>query len=301
MSEVPIPTEEATSTHGISTKHGRMPNGELRFRLVSRDGNDYIRTVASQTSGWQKAHFHRSLRETYIVERGWMALAEKNNAGMSLTIYRPNDVVTTTPNVVHNVYLPSQAVIHTVKHGAAGAGDWTEDAAFTEATSQLTESTILSWEPPAAPVLDLRFDAYIALYNNLDNLIWRIPGFLAAGAAIAIGFAGSVLSKDTVPNIPPILIASLFFFIGLLFFLSAFSMARIREHHTAAGNFLRDMEPSGYFHMRQTTVQRRWPPSATKVFRWVYAGLCVLFFALTVVALVRFQWLEWLLQWKPSG
>jgi len=278
VSEIPITSEEAESHYGVSTKHGRMRNGELRFRLRNSDGNDYIRTEATKTSGWQKAHFHRALQETYIVERGWMAIAEKISSGISLAVYRANDVVTTKPHIVHNVYLPSNAIIHTVKHAASGAGDWTEDHEFTAQTILLSETRILSQASGSAIDTDSRFEGYIALYNNLDNLIWRIPGFLAAGAAIAIGFSGSVLSKDKAPSIPPVLIASMFFFIGLLFFLSAFSMARIREHHTAAGNYLKGMEKSGYFHFRETTVKRRWPPSATLVFRWAYSGLSAIFF-----------------------
>jgi len=259
MEKTTITCADAAEHYGVRTNHERMPNGEVRFRLTNTDGNDYIRTAASLAGAWQKAHCHATLRETYVVESGWMAIAEETEGEIAISVYWPNDVTTTKPKVVHNVYLSSNAVIHTVKHGGTAPGDWQESSTFTAKTSTLSEKEVLirGVTKTNASVTDKRFEAYIALYNNLDNLIWRIPGFLAAGAAILIGFAGSVLSKDKLPDFPPVLVASLFSFVGLLFFLSAFSMARIREHHTRAGEELARMEPDGYFHHRRTTVSRR--------------------------------------------
>lgn len=300
MNKQKITESEASKVYGINTDHERMPNGELRFRLTSSDGNNYIRTVASAAGAWQVAHSHVSLRETYIIERGWMALAERQESILKISVYWPGDLVTTRPTISHNVYLPANAVIHTVKHGSNEQHDWKEDSGLTAETKSLTEKDILlrgAHNKPNEFAADQRFDAYVALYNNLDNLIWRIPGFLAAGAAILIGFAGSVLSKGSAPNIPPALVVSLFFFVGLLFFLSAFSMTRIREHHTMAGDWLAKMEPDGYFHIRQLKVKRKWPPSATLVFRWVYYLLCALFWALAILATLRFHWLSGILKW----
>ena len=262
-----------------------MPNGELRFRLINSDGNNYIRTEASKTSGWQKAHKHNNLQETYIVEKGWMALAEKVGESIEISLFSQNEVVTTMQNVVHNVYLPSHAVIHTVKHGNQVEKDYHPNDEFTDRCRALSEDMLLKQGFRRKPEqkIDARFEAYVALYNNLDNLIWRIPGFLAAGAAILIGFAGSVISKDSGTPIPPLLLAGLFFFTALLFFLSAFSMSRIREHHTMAGDQLAEMEPNGYFHLRQGSVKRKWPLSATLVFRVAYYALASFFLLLTVV------------------
>lgn len=298
MSQIEITDEEAQSKYGVSTKHGRMPNGELRFRLTNLDGNNYIRTEASETSGWQNAHKHKTLHETYIVENGWMALAEKAGTAIDISLFSSNDVVTTRPNVVHNVYLPANAVVHTVKHGSQDENDWHKDDGFTDWCEALSEDQVLKLgtRSKPAPEIDERFEAYVALYNNLDNLIWRIPGFLAAGAAILIGFAGAVLSKEGGANIPPLILASLFFFVGLLFFLSAFSMSRIREHHTMVGDQLALMEPSGYFQLRRETVKRRWPPSATLVFRFAYSALSALFIGLAILAVFCPQWLAQLLR-----
>ncbi|MEW6586624.1 MAG: hypothetical protein AB1442_13585 [Nitrospirota bacterium] len=295
-----ITDEEARDSHRIWTDHEQMDNGELRFRLKSSDGNDYIRTVAGKSGAWQKAHKHMALCETYVVISGWIGFAERKRGQMTISVLGEGDVVTTRPGVVHNVYLPAGAVIHTAKHGGAAQGDWHEDAEFTQQTSVLTEADIRRLAAAAAPP-DERFDSYMALYNNLDNLIWRIPGFLVAGAAILMGFAGAILSRDPTPVVPPALAGGLFLFLGLLFFLSAYSMARIREHHTMAGDELRRMEPSGYFHSRQRTVARRWPPSATLVFRVTYLLLAAIFWVLAVVAFARYDLLVKLVQWGTGG
>lgn len=301
MDKTPITADDASSIHGIRTNHEQMPNAECRFRLTSSDGNDYIRTAAGNSGAWQKAHFHSALRETYIVESGWMALAEEVDGDVAIRVYWPSEVVTTKPAVVHNVYLPANALIHTVKHGATGQGDWHESPAFTQRTVSLSERDILTKTSStvAARAEDPRFDAYVFLYNNLDDLIWRIPSYLATGAAVLIGFAGTVLAKDKLPEFPPVLIASLFFFVGLLFFLSAYSLTRIRMHHTLAGEELARMEPDGYFHRRRTVVQRRWPPAAPVVFRWTYVALGLAFWFLAAISVVKFGWLVQLMTWRP--
>ncbi|PYS93539.1 MAG: hypothetical protein DMF64_04880 [Acidobacteria bacterium] len=299
MDKQKITESDASKVYGINTDHEKMPNGELRFRLISSDGNNYIRTVASDKGAWQVAHSHSSLRETYIIEKGWMALAERQGDTLEISVYWPSDIVTTRPTIAHNVYLPANAVIHTVKHGSNGQHDWNGESELNAETEPLTEREVLlrGVRNTDALAIDQRFDAYVELYNNLDNLIWQIPGFLAAGAAILIGFAGSALSKSSEATIPPALVAGLFFFVGLLFFLGAFSMARIREHHNMAGDWLAKMEPNGYFHKRRETVGRNWPPSATFVFRYVYYFLCGLFWVLAVMAIFRFQWLTKILKW----
>lgn len=302
MDTTPISTDDAATIYGIRTNHEQMPNGERRFRFTSDDGNDYIRTVAGTRGAWQKAHFHTALRETYIVESGWMALAEEVNGKTVIRVYWPSQVATTKPSVVHNVYLPAAAVIHTVKHGSNAKGDWIESAAFTGLTATITEQEIHAQNSGevARQAAGSRFDAYILLYNNLDDLIWRIPGYLATGAAVLIGFAGSVLSKDKLPDFPPVLLASLFFFVGLLFFLSGYSLTRIRMHHTWAGDELARMEPDGYFHRRRAFVQRKWPPAAPVVFRWTYAALWIIFWILAALSLLKYGWLVALMSWRPS-
>lgn len=62
-------SEEEAHLLGIDTLHQEMDNGERRFRLVSSDGSSYIRTEASNNGGCQKSHYHKSLREFYVVQK----------------------------------------------------------------------------------------------------------------------------------------------------------------------------------------------------------------------------------------
>jgi hypothetical protein len=135
---------DMASELGIGTSHSRMDNGELRFRLVAKDGSSYIRTEASADSGWQNSHYHKGLHETYIVQDKWLAFAELNGDEVRLWIMKPGDVYTTRTGVSHNVYLPAHAVLHTVKHGGDGDGDWFGDPALDSLTKHLSEAEILA-------------------------------------------------------------------------------------------------------------------------------------------------------------
>jgi hypothetical protein len=139
---------DTASALGISTSHSRMDNGELRYRLVAKDGSSYIRTEASADGGWQNSHYHKILHETYIVQDQWLAFAEFDGRDAELWIMRAGDIYTTRVGVSHNVYLPPRAVLHTVKHGGAGDGDdWFSDPALDSLTKPLSEAEILARAP----------------------------------------------------------------------------------------------------------------------------------------------------------
>ena len=128
---------------GICTQHNEMPNGELRFRLKHADGTAYIRTEATESSGWQKSHYHTSVRETYIVQSGKMALAELIEGKTRMRVFGPGEICTTEPHVSHNVYLFGGTIVHTVKHGEEGKiTDWHASPSFDEKTANLSESDI---------------------------------------------------------------------------------------------------------------------------------------------------------------
>jgi len=129
---------------GISTEHNEMPTGELRFRLKHDDGTAYIRTEATDRGGWQNSHYHRTVRETYIVQRGKMAFAELVDGALKVRILGANEICTTEPNVSHNVYLYRNSVIHTVKHGEAGDhADWHASPSLDAKTVHLDELEIM--------------------------------------------------------------------------------------------------------------------------------------------------------------
>jgi mannose-6-phosphate isomerase-like protein (cupin superfamily) len=138
-----IDTESAARDYGVVASHSLMDNGELRFRLMGSDGNGYIRTVASQLGGWQRAHSHSKYRELYVVETGWMGVAVAGGDTKSPHLSRigQGEFYVTGLSQVHNVYLPAGAVIHTVKFGSSEADtNWIADEEFTAVTIALSES-----------------------------------------------------------------------------------------------------------------------------------------------------------------
>ena len=138
-----IGSEEARAK-GVFADHTEMPTGELRFRLKHDDGTAYSRTEASAGGGWQKSHYHAGIRETYIVQRGRMALAELVEGALKLRTFGPSEICTTRPNVPHNVYLFRNSVIHSVKHGDAGdRADWHASPALDARTIHLDETEIM--------------------------------------------------------------------------------------------------------------------------------------------------------------
>lgn len=139
----PLSDEEAEAL-GIRTHHERMPNGELRFRLRSSDGTAYIRTQSVPGSGWQRSHYHNAVLETYIVQKGRMVLVEwRDNKAIFMEFSVRSPIVTTQPGIAHNVYLFSDSVIHTVKHGPSeGHSDWHSYPHLDTLTLNLTEDEI---------------------------------------------------------------------------------------------------------------------------------------------------------------
>ena len=110
-----ISNKDAKDKYGITSEHEKMPNGELRFRLKKDDGTAYIRTKRPEKGEWQNSHYHNKVRETYIVQKEWIGYAQLLNDIPQYNIYKKGDVFTTRPDVIHNIYMPANAVIHTVK------------------------------------------------------------------------------------------------------------------------------------------------------------------------------------------
>lgn len=138
-------TPEVAEQYGVAASHGRMDNGELRYRLISTDGSAYVRVEASAEGGWQNSHYHNAVLETYIIQKGWAAFVELDNDGLTWRIMQPGDVYTTRREVSHNVYLPGHAVIHVVKHGGNGQdNDWFSNEILDSRTKHLLEPEILS-------------------------------------------------------------------------------------------------------------------------------------------------------------
>ena len=129
--------------HGIRTSFQRMDNGELRFRLMDEEGCGYIRTVMGPIGSWQNAHVHRRTLETYIVQSGWIALAQLRDGDLELRIHSEGALLTIEPEMPHNVYLSARTVIHTVKHGQCHPDDWQTSPDLDQLSKEYSEPDLL--------------------------------------------------------------------------------------------------------------------------------------------------------------
>ena len=110
--------------YGISVKHHIMHNGELRFRLIGSDGSAYVRTESSANSGWQNSHYHKTIKELYLIQMGWILFAELLNDKLVIKKYLPDEYCFSQPGVPHNVYMAPNTILHTIKFGDCEKTDW---------------------------------------------------------------------------------------------------------------------------------------------------------------------------------
>ena len=110
--------------YGISAKHHVMDNGELRFRLIGSDGSAYIRTESSAESGWQNSHYHTTIKELYLVQKGWILFVELLNDKVIIKKYLSGEFCISQPGIHHNVYMAPNTVLHTIKFGDCENEDW---------------------------------------------------------------------------------------------------------------------------------------------------------------------------------
>ena len=123
---------------GIDTFHQEMDNGERRFRLVSSDGSSYIRTEASNHGGWQRSHYHKSLTELYVVQKGWLVYAEyASDDQVVLKNLEQGESI-----LHHNLYMSAYCVTHVIKYGGEIENDWYPSPELDKLTIHLPESEI---------------------------------------------------------------------------------------------------------------------------------------------------------------
>jgi hypothetical protein len=251
MKMTPISCEDAREQHGITCEHSRAENGELRFRLLKNDGTAYIRTEAPPHGGWQDSHWHYKVLETYIVQDGWIGYAELRNGTMNLRTCQAGEAFTTVPEVIHNVYLPKEAVIHTVKHGNSLGEKRLEDErtkAFTEKTRQISEATLLS--TAANSLVGKKIDRlnttssdYSDAYKHFDILIWQVPVWASAIFTVAI-LGTPTFETHTVQSLGvPVKILMSYFYglVGVSLASFSYALFRFRSHHIKSKSYT----PSG--------------------------------------------------------
>lgn len=222
----------AASDYGITTRHSEMDNEEKRFRLLKGDGTAYIRTEASNKGGWQKSHFHEHVKETYIVQRGWIGYAECLPVGTKFMVYKEGELFTTTPGIIHNIYMPANAIIHTVKHGVATG----EDRITNERTLAFDNqtNTIQETELKALSSKNDNKEIYTAEYRHFDSLIWQLPMWCTAIFSLAIIGSNSITDNNVLVQstvLTKSVLSSAFFAILSLFILIlSHALYRFRKH-----------------------------------------------------------------------
>jgi mannose-6-phosphate isomerase-like protein (cupin superfamily) len=90
-------------------------------RLMARDTSALFDPKA-RGGQWQDAHYHESVQETYIVQRGWIGFADQVDGRLRVRVLQAGDIVTTQPYVRHNVFMSAGAVIHTVTRNRGQSG-----------------------------------------------------------------------------------------------------------------------------------------------------------------------------------
>ncbi|MFK3938123.1 GNAT family N-acetyltransferase [Alkalihalobacillus sp. NPDC078783] len=136
-------TDDEAKSFGMETNHERMTNGEHRFRLSHVDGSSYCRTEATE-AGWQNSHYHKGITEWYVVQRGWIAYAERSSTNsFHLTILEEGDGITVQSMISHNIFMSDNSVIHTIKATKAKLeNDWFASPELDTYTSQFTSNEL---------------------------------------------------------------------------------------------------------------------------------------------------------------
>lgn len=246
MEEIDISSDEAKRKHGITSRHSRMPNGELRFRLLKADGTAYIRTEASLDSGWQRSHYHNQVKETYIVQAGWMGYAQLVDDNPTYHIYKKGESFTTRPWIIHNVYLPSGAVVHTVKHGESKNEKRLEDdrtSSFTEITQSISEKDLKKMARANNSSYELaeNLKDYNEAYRHFDNLIWQVPAWSTGIFAAVLAGTSRLSDTNSIAKLTSLstetLLSGFYGLVGIFILALSYSLYRFRWHQIRAKNY----------------------------------------------------------------
>lgn len=111
--------------YGMKNKHTIMSNGEKRFRQICmKDKTSYIRAEGADKGYWQNSHYHKSVREIYIVQKGSILLAQYIDGKVFFKKLNEDETYIVPPNIPHNVYMYPNTITHTVKYGEVEEDDW---------------------------------------------------------------------------------------------------------------------------------------------------------------------------------
>ena len=231
-------TKEEAEAHGIECTHSMSEDGELRFRLIKNDGTAYIRTEAPPNGEWQDSHWHNKVRETYIVQKGWIGYAEVQGVCETYRVYKEGELFTTSPHIIHTVYMPSKSVIHTVKHGDSSGEKRLEDErtdSFNKVVKAISEEELKSLSLYSSKSSEsFGNNDYNEPYRHFDNLIWQVPAWSTAIFALLIA-AVSTLSATSALIVAlgvnfDTFVGVLAFSFGFLHLVLSYALYRFRWH-----------------------------------------------------------------------
>jgi hypothetical protein len=133
------------------------------------------------------------VKETFIVQAGWIGYAELQNGATRFFVYRMGEMFTTPPEIIHNVYMSDGAVIHTVKHGLGiGEARLIDDRTkrFDSETSRVSEALLRQRALLTSQQNDDQYNTPLPRYNeayrHFDNLIWQVPAWTTAIFAVVL-------------------------------------------------------------------------------------------------------------------
>lgn len=126
--------------YGMKNKHTVMNNGEKRYRQICmKDKTAYIRAEGGDKGYWQKSHYHKYVKEIYIVQKGSILLAQYIDGEVHINKVDEDETFIVFPNTPHNIYMYPNTITHTVKYGEGEEYDW---EAFEKLDNILVEKNI---------------------------------------------------------------------------------------------------------------------------------------------------------------
>ena len=136
-------TSDEVAKAGVRENHEQMDNGECRYRMMFGDGSGYIRVEAGTTGAWQNSHYHTGVRETTIVQRGFVIEVNLIKGSPEFRVLGPGESFTSKVGVHHNQYMAGGAVTHTVKFGdCSDPKDWHASPELDGRVKHLTEDDV---------------------------------------------------------------------------------------------------------------------------------------------------------------
>ena len=111
--------------NGMKNQHTIMATGEKRYRQICmKDQTAYIRAEGGDEGYWQNSHYHKRVKEIYIVQKGGILLAQYIDGKVHINKVNEDETFIVFPNTPHNVYMYPNTITHTVKYGDGEEYDW---------------------------------------------------------------------------------------------------------------------------------------------------------------------------------